>query len=199
MEIKLELNNSIYTTAEYHKDRPRAMHLEQEGGHRQRLLMAGFIAGELAAKHNCKTLVDIGCGDGGLLQLIKLFYKSVWGYDFQPKNVFGGITDRGVSITFCNIINNFQEMHLDADVGVLTEVLEHMDNPHLYLEKLHTKTKIKYLILSSPRIETLEKHYEGHIWAWDLDGYRELIIKNGWNILEHHIMDDFQIVLAERE
>jgi 2-polyprenyl-3-methyl-5-hydroxy-6-metoxy-1,4-benzoquinol methylase len=195
MEIRVKPENSIYTTAEFHISRHRAMHLEQVGGHRNRLLVTGWLAARLTAGWTkCTTLVDIGCGDGGLLQLIKSFYDSVWGYDFQPTNVEGAI-GRKVNVEYCDIIKDFDKMNLNADVGVLTEVLEHMDNPHEYLKKL-INTPIKYLVLSSPINETENNHYEGHVWVWDSEGYFKMIDNAGWFIMKDFYQDGFLVVLA---
>ena len=199
MEIKLQPENSVYTTAEYHKDRPRATHLEQRGGHRSRLLMAGAYSAELTADYGCTTLVDIGCGDGGFLQLINLFYDKVWGYDFQPANIDGARIDRKVDVKYYNIVKEFEKLDLNADVGVMTEVLEHLDNPHTYLKELLLKTSLQYLILSSPVNETLEKHYEGHVWAWDMGGYANLINESGWLMIKNTSAQGFQVALATRK
>lgn len=70
MEWKLfEGDNSEFTTSKWYEGREAAHHLEQVG-HRDRLLIAAEFVKD-CMKLGARTAVDLGCGDGGLLQLLK--------------------------------------------------------------------------------------------------------------------------------
>src|SRR5687767_4559878 len=74
------------STFEFHEHRPRAPHLEQPI-HRPRLEAAAVLV-KVAANLGGKTLADLGCGDGGLLQPTAGVVEG-WGYDFCPANAAG--------------------------------------------------------------------------------------------------------------
>jgi hypothetical protein len=62
----------------------------------------------------------------------------------------------------------------------LSEVVEHLADPHQFLSTLPGDT----LVVSSPSAETDEWHYADHAWAWDLDGYRDLVSNAGWHVVK---------------
>lgn len=51
-----------------------------------------------------------------------------------------------------------------VDLIILSEVLEHLDNPDLLLEKVRAKTD--YLFISTPLLERENINPE-HVWRWD--------------------------------
>ncbi len=70
------------STYAFHEHRDRAPHLEQTM-HRERLLRTA----EAVRALNPASVVDLGCGDGGLLSLITDIPS--WGYDWHPASVQG--------------------------------------------------------------------------------------------------------------
>ena len=190
MEWKFFDTESEFTTAEWYKDREAAHHLE-EGGHNGRLLVAREFVNQ-AITLGAKSVVDLGCGDGGLLQLIKDVEIKSWGYDLQPKNVEHAVNVRGVDARYTNF--NSDEIEY-GDIAIMTEVLEHMLDPHKVVRELPSK----FLIASSPYTETDIYHYEFHIWAWDSEGYDALITQGGYKIVQKLFVDGWsQVVLAVR-
>ena len=82
------------------------------------------------------TVSDLGCGDGGLLSILNP-HIDAWGYDFQPSNVAGWI-ERGVKAQALNVVTA-GSLNLSVMLGhitVMTEVLEHMTNPHGILKEI---------------------------------------------------------------
>jgi 2-polyprenyl-3-methyl-5-hydroxy-6-metoxy-1,4-benzoquinol methylase len=108
-------------TARFHEHRERAPHLEQQA-HRGRLSRVAHLIRTLRPN----SVVDLGCGDGGLLSLIKDI--DSWGYDFQPSNA-AGWAERGVAVELHDIFDPAAEVRW-GEVAVMTEVLEHIANPH---------------------------------------------------------------------
>jgi len=180
---------SIFFTEEYHVNREAAHHLEQYETHRPRLIRAYEIIKTL----DVKTIVDLGCGDGGLLSLLT-DYKA-WGYDFCPDNVKYATEVRGVNTTHSHFVDNIDSINTDADLGVLTEVLEHLEEPHLFLKRLHN-TDLKSILCSSPWGETDLDFVEGHVWAWDREGYYRMVQDSGWNVVLHEDIGANQIIMA---
>ena len=181
------------STAEFHADRPRAPHLEQ-AGHQERLHLAAEFVREALSRPDAFTVSDLGCGDGGLLSLIKdVAGITAWGYDFCPANA-AGWTERDVTAYARDVF-----LDLDAavigSVVVMTETLEHLADPHGVLTRLRERG-VAHLICSSPWNENPNNHSPEHAWAWDLEGYASMIESAGWLIERHQQAGLFQVVLA---
>lgn len=185
------------STAEFHADRERAPHLEQDF-HRPRLEMAAAFIQYAATAHGGATVSDLGCGDGGLLSLLKNDPKilAAWGYDFCPANATGW-EERGVKGYYGDVFGKDWEKTTFGDIVVMTEVLEHLDNPHGALRGVIAEEGVRYLVCSSPWNENLVSHSAEHAWAWDIDGYPHMIMEAGWKIIRHETAGLFQVVLAE--
>jgi SAM-dependent methyltransferase len=183
------------STAEFHHDRERAPHLEQPG-HRPRLEVAArLVHMVVAGGTGVASVSDLGCGDGGLLQLLTQQGLTVpaWGYDFAPANLVGA-AERGVDVRHADVFNGGFQVEL-GDVCVLTEVLEHVADPDAVLDWLRHE-KISYVVASSPYTETPGDHSPEHAWAWDQDGYLDLMTRNGRQVVEHVLVGRYQVVLA---
>jgi hypothetical protein len=188
------------STAEFHADRERAPHLEQDV-HRPRLEKAADFVTTAATTLHCQgnnhvTVSDLGCGDGGLLSL--LLHDNVmesWGYDFQPSNQSGWI-ERGVRASKADVFGADRDNIEYGDIVVCTEVLEHLADPHGALRHIAGVPRVRYLVASSPWTETPESHDACHCWAWDQTGYRELVEQAGFTVLRHAEVGMFQVVMA---
>jgi hypothetical protein len=177
------------STLEFHAPRERAPHVDQPG-HRPRLLAAEQRIREI----NPATVVDLGCGDGGLLELLGRDPAiPAWGYDFAPANA-AGWAERGVTAEARDVFNA-HDVPRWGQLAVLTEVLEHLADPHGTLRWI--AGHVRWVVASSPRWETGTSHAEEHAWAWDADGYGGLFDAAGWDVLHHEPCDWSQIVVAE--
>lgn len=186
-----------WTTPEWYAGREAAPHLEQEG-HRERLLLtATFI--EQAINEGATDIVDLGAGDGGLLSLFRDDLRIGWlhGYDLQQTNVDAAAV-RGVTVELRDVIAHNDYDSSDTTVWVVTEMLEHLVDPHSFVRRLHD-ADAKWLVASSPYIETAESHYEFHTWAWDLEGYRALLENNGWEVVRQETTWISQVLLARKK
>lgn len=182
------------STLVFHADRERAPHLEQEH-HRERLHTAAGMIAE-ASKVSRDTFTDLGCGDGGLLSLVQEYFNLAWGYDFAPANR-DGWKERGVTAYALDFTSDMNSSSL-GQVIAMTEVLEHLARPHEMLARVHANPGTEALVCSSPWNENAESHDECHAWAWDADGYRDMIEEAGWTVREHVILPTFQVVSAEK-
>lgn len=188
------------STFEFHEHRERAAHLEQPV-HRGRLLKAAQfveIAADLWVSRHDETVgvSDLGCGDGGLLQVIQAMPGiDAWGYDFAPANEAGWL-ERSVKAERRDVFNGDRTGVRVGDIAVMTEVLEHLADPHEVVRWVGRHAE--FLVASSPWPETPEQHDECHSYAWDMEGYRALIEQGGFRILRHEKVSWFQVVLAWR-
>lgn len=206
MEWKLFDTETAYvSTAQFHADRERAPHLEQEW-HRPRLDMAAQFVLQAAVtaregSWNPGTTVswsDLGCGDGGLLQLVRRMGMDGlfgWGYDFAPANQ-AGWDERGVVAEALDVFGADWEHVKVGTIASATEVLEHLTDPHGAVRRIRL-AGARWLVCSSPRNENALVHDACHAWAWDMDGYRALLEGAGWTVRQHAGVGFFQVVLAE--
>lgn len=187
------------STAEFHADRERAPHLEQPV-HQPRLYkaldyvhQATALSGVGMGKLIELTVSDLGCGDGGLLQLLARDDVDSWGYDFQPSNA-AGWAERGVQAYALDVFGvDRGSVHL-GDISVCTEVLEHLEDPHGAVEWIAQSSQ--WLVASSPHTETDISHDACHAWAWDMDGYRALLEGVGFEVIRHEAVGMFQVILG---
>jgi len=185
------------STAEFHADRERAPHLEQEW-HQPRLYRAVNLVRDSITSMQAEdplhpiTVSDLGCGDGGLLQA--LAYPLSWGYDFAPANA-AGWTERRVTAVSADVFGADQDRIRLGDIVVMTEVLEHVADPHGVLRWLKG-SGVPVIVCSSPLNENQHNHSPEHAWAWDTQGYAEMLAAAGWVIANHEQAGLFQVVRA---
>lgn len=187
---------------EWWRDRPHCDHLgSPTGAHVSRLQaterharIAALVAGE---GNDAAPVCDLGAGDGALLSLLppQLREKS-WGYDIIAADVEYATTVRHVNVTQANVsaFYDYDGVPIEvSDVVVLTEVLEHMADPHGFLALLHARPEVRFVAASSPRHETPDEHEWNHAWAWDPDGYQEMFVAAGFGTLSFEPVDWSQV------
>lgn len=197
------------STYAFHEHRERAPHLEQDI-HQGRLYAAAELVqtaaafalhvrldfdGPLGSSLTRPTwVVDLGCGDGGLLTLLTGDNLIALGYDFAPANV-AGWEERGVGrLTRQRDVVAEWDRVAYADVYVLTEVLEHLTDPHGMLRRVRARGA--QVVCSSPRFETYESHDACHAWAWDTEGYAALLYNAGFTLEAQRLVGPFQVCWA---
>ena len=186
-----------WTTPEWYAGRERAPHLEQ-GVHRGRLeTAADFVV--MALGLGADIVVDLGAGDGGLLQLLTkeraLYGTDMVGFDLQMTNVEAARHERDVDVRLHDVVADTPGRETTRPAcGVMTEFLEHLVDPHLFLATL--PGCYQWLVASSPAFETASSHYAFHTWAWDTMGYRALFEGAGFDVLRHEVAGEFQVLLA---
>jgi hypothetical protein len=188
-EWRLFSGDTPYVSSfEFHADRSRAAHLEQ-AGHRQRLLTAASLIFQVQPK----TVVDLGCGDGGLLSLIEGSDLGIecWGYDFCPANA-DGWAERVVQADQRDVFTD-HDVPRWGELVVLTEVLEHLADPHGVLAWV--AGHCRWVVASSPRYEDVSRHADEHAWAWDERGYADLFAPH-FEVISQHGVDWSQVLLA---
>lgn len=182
-----------FSTQEFHNDREAAPHIEQHGMQRDRLLLAGEFVKELCLQYDIKTVTDICCGDGGLLQHLDPFFKEhnieAWGYEFQPANIRDAIYKRKVNVSYADVAKDDIEL---GELSIMTECLEHFADPHAMVEKVANQSN--YFVVSGPNGETPEAHYELHVWGWSWPAYEHLLTRAGYTITRHEQSTIFQIM-----
>ena len=99
------------------------------------------------------TVIDIGCGEGRYLKLLAPRSPKIWAVDIDSKILN---TARRKAAEYNNI-----EYHLDLEevpnqaecFVLLTEVLEHVDNPEALLQQIKHKFTNSWLYITVPNLE----------------------------------------------
>jgi 2-polyprenyl-3-methyl-5-hydroxy-6-metoxy-1,4-benzoquinol methylase len=84
-----------------------------------------------------------------------------------------------------------------GELAVCTEMIEHLLEPHEFVRRVGQHSKV--IVASSPFTETDQSHYEFHLWAWSIDGYRALIEQAGYHVVRHETTAMFQVIMGVRE
>jgi hypothetical protein len=125
------------------------------------------------------SVFDPACGDGSIVLLandlnridrILLRDISQPGCDAIPRK-------ENVEVQVGDIMSS--EWDEEFDLVVLTEVLEHIEDPDRILRLARRRSK--FLVASSPemRIGQFDRNVE-HLWMFDGDGYVKMLMDAGW-------------------
>lgn len=182
------------TTPAWYEGRARAPHLE-EGAHQGRLELSAGMVRDAVDQFGVQSVVDLGCGDGGLLSLLQglSFERDVpmWGYDLQRSNVTPAVLERDVDVRYGDVVAGEVEW---GELAVATEMLEHLLDPHEFVRRIGGRSRV--IVASSPFTETDRSHYEFHTWAFDMPGYRALVEQAGYHVERHETTSMFQVIMA---
>lgn len=164
--------------------------------HQARLHAAAATAVAAANLAGTQRIVDVGAGDGGLLSLLPEPIRSTsHGYEIITDSVRYATEVRKVDVRLADVLRD----PLEHDgVVVATEMLEHLEDPHGFLDRL-ADLEVRHLVASSPHSESVHHHEWNHAWAWDRSGYRALFEDTGWTVLQQFDAEWSQIIHATRE
>jgi hypothetical protein len=190
---------------EWWRDREHCDHLgSPTGAHVTRLREAADLAyravGMLPLDQKWPHVVDLGAGDGALLSLLPVpLRERSFGYDVINNDIIYAQRARGVELRpTSNLFDDLDYEHFElGPVVVLTEVLEHMADPHSFLAKLHARPEVRYVVASSPHSETPAQHEWNHAWAWGCRGYLAMFRAAGFKGVEYHEVEWSQLWLFE--
>lgn len=137
--------------------------------HIQRVAFTHEFTREVIVERECYTAADLSCGDGAvLLGLVPPLLRDdviLGDYVEAPHlDVVGRIENTVVSIP-------------DVDLFILSETLEHVDDPGALLTSIRSRAET--IVLTTPMDEQNDGNPE-HYWGWDRDGVESLLEQAGW-------------------
>lgn len=123
-----------------------------------------------------QSAADLSCGDGAILRGLDIS-ESVYG-DLVPSTQ--------VNLNKAGPILETLEEISPVDLFVLSETLEHVEDPKTLLSDIRSKSAV--LVLSTPEGETTDDNPE-HYWGWDRHDIRGLLESTGWEPVVCTILD----------
>lgn len=153
---------------------------------------------------NFETLVEIGCGEGRVLEKIVFEYpqKNILGFDGSHK---------AVELARKRNLNISQKLIIDnaalpiSDVFILIGVIEHLENPNEIINLLMNSLKKNGRIILSIPIQDYGGYdifFADHIWHFTVNQFESLLQQNGLKLLhvdsEHPINHGFGLFVCEK-
>lgn len=156
------------------------------------------------------SILDVACGDASIVRAAQRLHamKHIYLNDVSEAQVASLKDAAGLALALANTkFGSMDAHHLlesvtgKVDVIVMTEFLEHVEDPDELLRL--AATKARFLVASSPEMRPgqIDINPE-HLWSFDRDGYRGLLGGNGWITRQYTHLNfpteyDFQIWVAE--
>jgi|SaaInlStandDraft_6_1057023.scaffolds.fasta_scaffold03622_7 2-polyprenyl-3-methyl-5-hydroxy-6-metoxy-1,4-benzoquinol methylase len=108
-------------------------------------------------------ILDIGCGRGLFLNIMRSDGWSVMGYEFDEKSASHAINNYGIDVHTGVMDNQFEDESFD--VVNVNHVLEHLKNPEQTLENCHRILKKNgLLVIAVPNIDSFQAKFGKDKW-----------------------------------
>lgn len=150
---------------------------DQWRDHQARVLVtAGLIAW-----YKPSLVLDPACGDASIVEAAYGLhpFSLAWLGDLNPQNAHPSIAAPHGAVWTTNALHMLRTQGGQApDVVVLTEILEHVEDPEALL--VAAREQGKHLVASSPVEEPPGVNNAEHLWSFGIDGYRDMLIATGW-------------------
>lgn len=137
---------------------------------------------EQYARH-IRTAADLSCGDGAILRSLPGL-RTAWVGDLNasapgdwPGSTQWEIVPPGL------LPDSLADLPEPVDLYVLSETIEHMDDPDALLRALTSCAT--YLFLSTPLDEAAHSGNAEHYWSWGQADMHEMLMDAGWSPLEY--------------
>ena len=136
-------------------------------GQRSRMLVREdrLALNQISQYARYRTLLEVGCGDGGFLIVAKSQGWDVWGVELSRGAAQAAALKLGGSKIHCGTIQDWPFPREAFDVVVMKSFIEHVPDPRADLEVAWRLLKPNgYLYLLTPNIESLEAKVYGRRW-----------------------------------
>ncbi len=156
------------------------------------LVVKGVPAIPKRPKLKTAKILDVGCGSGATLQLLKDLGWDVYGLEID-KNAVKAAKERGLSnvrLGGYEEISNFPNNYFDSIR--LYHVIEHIPDPIKCLKLIHKKLKPGgEILLGTPNNDSVVSHLFGPYW-YNLDMPRHLFIFSPYTLSKIARAQDFR-------
>jgi SAM-dependent methyltransferase len=154
-----------------------------------------YIKSELNKKH---IVLDLGCASGNITKKISPFVKKIVGIDFNQiliEEAKKNNSNYNIEYIVSDIFDYLKKIKKNFDILILSHVLEHLDNPYDFLNKIKNKFKKIYIEIpdnDSDQINHMRHQLKidicyndvDHISEFTRDTFEDLIKKNKLKIIK---------------
>lgn len=119
-----------------------------------------------------RSVADLSCGDSRIASSLGI--DTVYLGDYAPGYQFTGPIEKTI----------FEVP--EVDLFILSETIEHVDDPDLVLRLIRNRAKM--LVLSTPDGEGItspDPGNEEHYWGWTSSDMHAMLVEAGWNPKVH--------------
>lgn len=176
----------------FYNTRAHAPHIDQPNSS-LRLHIAKGIISHLIKFKNIKSIIELGCGDAGLLSLLASTFPNCTftGYDLMTTNIKYALTRCQGLPNIKVSLQDFTKISIPFyDLCIMTEVLEHLIDP----DSIVSQIKSKHLFCSSPIGERTPHHNGTHLWGWDKEDFLRLFTASNWHVSYYFVGPPIQYV-----
>lgn len=134
-------------------------------------------------------VADLSCGDGALARSLEPEVREIYLGDL---NGVRGVRVPDSSGTVVHVLppgalpDSLALLPRPVDLFILSETIEHMDDPDELLTLLQPWTR--YLFLSTPVSERSDSGNREHYWSWSTADMHEMLRGSGWVPLESEVL-----------
>lgn len=148
----------------------------------------------LSAPPQGKKLLDIGCNNGVFLHYAEKLGYDVTGLDFNNNSLEAGRQAFGLRKLYCCTLDDFAKKYPEEKFDIITffEVLEHLDKPSDFIEKIKQLLRpLGYIALSIPdRDMTInplgdEDYPPHHLTRWSEKAIKNFLNSHGCSVVSH--------------
>jgi SAM-dependent methyltransferase len=137
------------------------------------------------------SILEIGCGSGGILLALQQRGAIVAGFDLDPHKVEQALK-RGLKNIQCQDALDERLIITNFDYVIISNVLEHLFDPKVFLHNLALKlsNSTSKLIIDVPNIDLLNSYGEttqdffviSHLWYFSPITLRRMLLEAGFNV-----------------
>lgn len=123
------------------------------------------------------TVADLSCGDAAIARALAASHgaRVILG-DFAAGYEYRGRIEETIQCIAPGSV----------DLWILSETLEHLDDPEAVLREIRSRAKA--LVLSTPDGETGRSNRE-HVWGWDCEEVGRMLEATGWTPQLHKVLE----------
>lgn len=138
-----------------------------------------LLGGDVFTDTRFPIIADLSCGDAAIARALTPTARNLILGDFAPGYEIQGPIER----TIC-------DLHVPVDLFVLSETLEHLEDPEAVLREIRTRSRM--LLLSTPvDADPAEERATNpeHLWAWSAEDVDQMLDEAGWHWRQHRVLE----------
>ncbi len=155
----------FYTPEEYANVYSTQFNHANWSAHIERVNKTIRVLDKFAYNTHSQSVADLSCGDGAILEGSRHPWQKKWTGDY---------TTTGPIETTIQLLPH-------VDMFVLSETLEHIEDPDDLLVKIRDRTD--HLLLTTPHGEDTDENPQ-HYWGWDREALALMLDAAGFNVGE---------------